>query len=228
MIDFSIHLSDYNREPGFVLTAQSMIMKRNELRTGVWLSLAAGVGLLLASQPRAEVFAQAVATETPASGANQAYITNTFEGEPAINVRTGPSTIIYPLPCGSLAFGASALAIGVSPGHDWIEIEYPACPRGVGWIYAANVTLTGTLQVVEPPPTPTPLATATIDPTLEAAFQVEPTATRLPTFTPPPPLVVPTFAGDTHSGAGFPRGVAILVIALIGGVVLAASFLGER
>ena len=172
--------------------------------------------------------AQGQGTATPGGAGGQSYITNTFEGEPAINVRTGPSTIVYPVPCGSLPLGATAPALGASPGHDWVQIAYPGCPGGVGWVYAANVTLTGALRIVEPPPTPTPRASATIDPTLQAAFDVEPTETRLPTFTPPPPLQVPTFAQTDGARSGLPAAVAILAIALVGGIVLAASFLGRR
>jgi len=183
---------------------------------------------LLGTPARLSASAQAAATDTPDAAAAQSYITNTFEGEPAINVRTGPSTITYPIPCGSLSLGATAPALGASPGHDWVQIAYSGCPGGVGWVYAANVTLTGSLHVVEPPPTPTPLATATIDPTLQAAFQIEPTETRLPTFTPPPPLQVPTFSQEGEARSALPTAVAILAIAVIGGIILGASFLGRR
>jgi uncharacterized protein YraI len=172
--------------------------------------------------------AQALPTETPLGPGQQAYIRNTFEGEPAINVRTGPSTITYPIPCGALPYGETATALGASPGHDWVQIAYPACPGGTGWVYAANVTLTGSLRVVEPPPTPTPLATATIDPTLQAQFQTEPTATRLPTFTPPPPLSVPTFSASARISRLFPPAWPILILAAIGGLVLFASAIGRR
>jgi hypothetical protein len=156
----------------------------------------------------------------------QAYITNTFEE--AINVRVGPSTINYPDPCGALPVGANAAALGTTPAHEWVQIQFDGCPGGVGWVYAANVTLTGALREIEPPSTPMPLATSTFDPTLVAAFQTEPTATRLATFTPPPPLVRPTFAEATGPVGNFPAGAAILAAALIGGLVLAASFMGRR
>lgn len=173
--------------------------------------------------------AQTVDTNTPPAPAGQPYITNTFEGEPAINVRTGPSTITYPVPCGSLAFGLSAPALGVSPGHEWIEIPFSGCPGNVGWIYAANVVLTGgPLTVVEPPSTPTPLATSTIDPTLQAAFQAEPTETRLPTFTPPAPLERPTFSDPRAVQTGVPAGALIIGIGLVGALVLAVSLIGKR
>ncbi|HEY5984213.1 MAG TPA: hypothetical protein VIU38_12150 [Anaerolineales bacterium] len=170
--------------------------------------------------------AQAAATETGLPQPSQAYITNTFEE--AINVRLGPSTIFYANPCGSLAVGANAMALGTTPAHEWVKIEFADCPGGVGWVYAANVTVTGALREVEPPPTPMPLATATLDPTLMAAFQIEPTVTRLPTFTPPPPLVLPTFAESSNSSGGFPAGAAIVITAVLGSLVLAASLVGRR
>jgi hypothetical protein len=84
------------------------------------------------------------------------------------------------------------------------------------------------LPIVEPPPTATPLATATIDPTLAAAFNIQPTVTRLPTFTPAPPLIVPTFAYPAAAPVGFPIGGTIFVIALVGVFVLIVSFFGRR
>ncbi len=171
------------------------------------------------------VIAQGAATATPAPNGPSAYITQTYSE--AINVRTGPSTVDYPT-IGQLAVGVTAPALATSPHHEWIEISFPGGPGGVGWIYAANVTLTGTLQVVEPPPTATPLATATIDPTLVAAFQIEPTVTRLPTFTPAPPLVIPTYPDPTEPVAGFPIGGIIFVVVVLGMLVLVVSFFGRR
>jgi len=185
-------------------------------------------GLLAGIHPASPASAQAVTTDTPAPDPNQAYITNTFEGEPAINVRSGPSTTVYPFPCGQLPYGASAPATGVTPAREWVQIAFQECPGGLGWVYAANVTLTGALTVVEPPSTPTPLASATFDPTLVAAFQIEPTQIRLPTFTPPPPLTVPSFAESTPAAAGFPSGAIIVAAALLGSVVLGASFVARR
>ena len=69
-----------------------------------------------------------------------------------------------------------------------------ALPGGVGWVYAIYVNVSGgELLVVEAPSTPTPLVTTTIDATLAAAFNIQPTSSRMPTFTPPPPLTVPQF-----------------------------------
>lgn len=204
-------------------------MKSFWFQITLWTGFGAAVlGILLAAWAGNPVHAQAVATDTPVADSGTTYITNTFEGEPAINVRTGPSTIVYPNPCGSLPFGGTAPALGVSPGHEWIEISYPSCPNGTGWVYAANVVVTGSLHVVELPATPEPLATATIDPTLAAAFRVQPTVTRLPTFTPPPPLVVPVFSESGSPPPSLPWGPAIGAFALLGAVVLAVSLLGRR
>jgi uncharacterized protein YraI len=226
MEDLAIHEPHYNREP--FPSPFTMIRLSRPHPTAVLLMTAESIAVLAGVLLTGSALAQATVTETPQPGAGQAFITNTFTGEPAINVRTGPSTIIYPAPCGSMPLGATAPALGASPGHDWVQIAFPSCPGGVGWVYAANITLTGSLRVVEPPPTPTPLATATIDPTLQAAFQAEPTETRLPTFTPPPPLSVPTFAQGVSQRGGLPFGTAILVVALVGGLGLAVSFLGRR
>ncbi len=186
------------------------------------------LGLFLVFPAKISVYAQSPVTGTATPGGPKPFITNIFEGEPAINVRTGPSTIIYPDPCGTLPYGATAPALGSSPAHEWILIAYSACPNGVGWIYAPNVELSpGYLPIVEPPPTATPLATATIDPTLAAAFNIQPTVTRLPTFTPAPPLVIPTFTDGTPQ-ENFPIGEAIIAIAVLGIIVLVLSLFIRR
>ena len=135
-------------------------------------------------------------TVTATVAAGMPYITVTYI-EP-INVRTGPSSFDYPV-VGSLPVGGTAAAVGRSPAGEWIEIEFPEAPRGTGWVYAANVTVAppnALLPVVEPPPTPAPLETDTLNPTFVAAFPFIPTSTRLPTFTPPPPLAIPTYENN--------------------------------
>ncbi|MDP2975796.1 MAG: SH3 domain-containing protein, partial [Anaerolineales bacterium] len=112
-----------------------------------------------------------------------------------IKVRAGPNSAYYPV-VGTLAPGETAPAIGRSPAGEWIKISFPGAfdGSGVGWVYVALVSLSpGFLPIIEPPPTATPRTTPTIDPTLAAAFSIPTTPTRLPTFTPPPPLVIPTF-----------------------------------
>lgn len=187
------------------------------------------LGILFIKPAEASRSAQGSATDTPTPGGPTPFIKNVFEGEPAINIRTGPSTIFYPNPCGLLAFGATAPALGSSPAHEWIEIEFKDCPNGVGWIYAPNVELSpGYLPIIEPPPTATPLVTVTIDPTLAAAFDIQPTVTRLPTFTPAPQLVLPTYAAPVEPPTNFPMGAVILAITLVGVVVLLVSSFGRR
>ncbi|HET6846245.1 MAG TPA: SH3 domain-containing protein [Anaerolineales bacterium] len=201
-------------------------MKRFKVYYGIALILVASyLALLLGIPGIPRAHAQTAATDTAQPGG--AYVTNTYSDEPFVNVRVGPNTASYSV-CGNLAYGATAPALGTTPANVWVQIQHPDCPGGVGWVYAAFVSLTGTLRVVEPPPTPTPLATATFDPTLVAAFHVEPTVTRLPTFTPPPPAAWPTFTDTSKPRTGLPVGATILGIAALGGLVLAISLVSRR
>jgi uncharacterized protein YraI len=141
-----------------------------------------------------------------------------------INVRSGPSTQIYPI-VAQLNPGDVVPALGISPGREWIQITYAG---GTGWVYASFVSISGgELRIIEPPPTPTPLVTATIDPTLAAQFAVQPTITRLPTFTPPPPLEVPQFTDSTGPSLS-PSGIFIVVLGVLGGIGLLASYLWRK
>lgn len=145
-----------------------------------------------------------------------------------INVRAGPGTQ-YPL-VGILIAGQQVPGLGRTPGGDWIQIAYPGVPEGVAWIYSPYVSFVGNLPIVEPPPTPTPATTPTTDPTLAAEFRIEATATRLPTFTPPPPLQIPTFQPDAGNPltTGFPVGYLIVGLAVLGLFGMLISFLGQR
>ncbi len=162
-------------------------------------------------------------SETPAGGLFITVVTD----EPQINVRMGPSSTIYPV-VGTLPTGATAPALGRSPGGDWVQIEFPGAPNNVGWVYAPLVQVSppGILRIVEPPPTPVPPATATIDPTLAAQFYTKtPTPLPLPTFTPPPPLTVPVFT-QSPIGEGrqaIPLVSVILALAVLGAVGFALS-----
>lgn len=164
------------------------------------------VMLGVAAQARAEGEAQA---STPVA-------TVTYS-EP-INVRGGPSTVYYPI-VGRVSPGDVLPALGVSPGREWVQVAFPSAPGGVGWVYAAYVTISGgELRVVEPPPTQTPIATATINPTFAAAFIFQPTPSRVPTFTPPPPLEVPQFTESAPVRSnGLPPG------AVAGGLIFIAA-----
>jgi len=147
-----------------------------------------------------------------------------------VNVRDGPGVLYNPV--GVLIAGQRVPALGRSPGGDWIEISYPGAPGGVGWVYSYNVTLEAgafPLRIVEPPPTPTPRITSTIDPTLAAQFPAlgQPAATRLPTFTPAAPVVQPTFASNAEGGGGrgFPPVLAIFGLLVVGSFGMVISIL---
>lgn len=158
-----------------------------------------------------------------ASNQTGVFITVTYSDP--INVRGGPSTVYYPI-VGQLAPGETAPALGVSPGREWVQIAYPASPTGTGWVYAIYVSVAGgELQIVEPPPTSTPPVTATIDLTLAAAFNTQPTQTRLPTFTPPAPLTVPAFTESSPAASTGVFGVFIVGLGLLGGIGLLVSFI---
>ena len=182
---------------------------------GVLAVLSFGTGFLFLPEQAAAF--QGVATATGV------YITVTYSDP--INVRAGPSTVNYPV-IGQLPSGATAQALGVSPAREWVQIVFSGSASGTGWVYASFVTLSaGELPVVEAPPTPTPLVTNTIDPTLAAAFNAQPTQTRLPTFTPPPPLDVPKFEDSHPAATGSVFGIFIIGLGLIGSVGLVVSFL---
>ncbi len=142
-----------------------------------------------------------------------------------VNVRSGPNSVSYGSPIGHLNPGDTAPAIGRTPKGEWIKIVFPSGPNGTGWVYSANVTVSpGELPVVEAPPTPGPLATSTIDPTLAAVFNIRPTPTRLPTFTPPPPLTVPHFTEENNGKGSGLTGIFIFSLGLIGVVGLLISY----
>ena len=142
-----------------------------------------------------------------------------------INVRSGPSTNYDAV--GVLVAGQEVPALGRTAGGDWVQIAYPGVQGGVGWVYSPLVSVVGNIPIIEPPPTPTPKVTPTIDPTLAAQFVVDVPATRLPTFTPPPPLNLPTFApasAQTGTG-GVPMGFVIVGLGVVGLFGTLISFL---
>jgi hypothetical protein len=134
-----------------------------------------------------------------------------------INVRSGPSQD-YPI-VGVLEQGEKVPALGRSVGGDWVEIVYPVVNGGVAWVYAYLVSLSGgELPVIVPPPTPTPRVTPTIDPTLAAQLIIEIGPTRLPTFTQPVALEIPTYtqAPAIRVAGGLPLGFIIIGLAVVG------------
>jgi len=146
-----------------------------------------------------------------------------------INVRGGPSTVFYPI-VGRVSPGDVFQALGVSPGREWVQIAYPEAPGGVGWLYAFYVSIEGgELQVVEPPPTATPIATTTINPTFAAAFIFQPTSTQMPTFTAPPPLEIPQFKDEVVSRpSGIASGWLAISLLLLGGIVYLTTLVINR
>jgi len=145
--------------------------------------------------------------------------------EDQINVRSGPD-VFYPK-VGVLINRQEVPALAQTEGGTWVKIVYPGVPEGVAWVYAPYVRVTGELPVVPKPPTPTPETTPTIDPTLASQFISEIPATRKPTYTPAPPLVVPTYQPvQISSGTGgLPSGFIILGLASVGLFGLVVSFL---
>jgi len=142
------------------------------------------------------------------------------EDTPQINVRSGPGTEFDGV--GVLLKDQRVPALGRTSGGDWILVEYLGVPGNQGWVYAPLVIIEGEpLPIVVPPATPTPLVTATIDPTLAAQFIVTSVPTRLPTFTAPPELVIPTFEDNspTTTVGSIPMGLIIVGLAVLGGIL---------
>ena len=224
MKDSSVHEFDYNplHQRRHRVVALYVSMKLYAVRQ-FWFKFFASllaalyVGLIVLTPARqAEAF-QDSATPTGI------VITVTYTDP--MNVRAGPGTFYDVI--GQLFPGDVRSALGISPGREWVQISFDG---GIGWVYASYVSISGgDPQVVEPPPTPTPLTTPTIDPTLAAAYDRQPTATRMPTFTPPPPLTVPAFASETVPQArGVPFGYFIVVLVVLGAIGLGFTFLSRK
>ncbi len=144
-----------------------------------------------------------------------------------INVRSGPG-VFYPK-VGVLLAGQQAPAKGRSVAGEWILIEYLGVPNSEAWVYSPLVDKSpGDLPIVEPPPTPTPQSTTTIDPTLAAQFIVTAMPSRLPTYTAPPPLVIPSYDDADRNTTRVPMGLIILVTGVIGIFLGAFSILQGR
>ena len=193
-----------------------------------------GVGFLLLFGPVQNeiVFAQQPTGSVPT-------VTGTPEGpfikvdpfNDFIFVYAGPSTFDYPK-IGILLKNETAPALGRARDRlDWIQIYYPGVPGSTGWVYGLNVGLSpgAFLPILEVPPTPTPISTPTINPTLEAAFIGQQTPTRLPTFTPPPPFELPSFnEPETNQTARIPAGLLIFSLGLFGLFGAIISYLRGR
>lgn len=209
-----------------LISQSSTRLLRLTLSLSVVLFLTVLLGISRASaRPAGQIPTVSIPTVT--SSPSGATITVTRE-EDQINVRAGPG-VEYPI-VGILIAGQQVPALGRSVGGQWIQVVYPGGPDGIAWVYSPLVELVGSIPIVEPPPTPTPRTTPTVDPTLAAQFIVEIPPTRLPTFTPPPPLAIPTFASDVNVvvPGRLPMGLVIAGLSVIGLFGLLISFLRGR
>jgi hypothetical protein len=146
-----------------------------------------------------------------------------------ISVYAGPSTYLYPA-IGVMLAGQQAPALGRSVDEQWIQIYYPGVPGSTAWVYGLYVSLSrgGSLEILLPPPTPTPASTHAIDPTLEAAFLTPQIPTRLATFTPPAALVFPTFIDPAGQANRLPAGLLIFGFGFVGVLGAFISYLRGR
>ena len=174
--------------------------------------------LFLTLKPVAGAQAQGQATATSGT------VIMTVVYDDRLNVRAGPHSVYYDV-IGYLYPGDQRTVIGRSPAGEWIVIADPGLPNGRGWVYASPTYIElspGLLAIIEPPPTPTPII-PTIDYQLAAQFTIHPTATRMPTFTPPPARTEIVFTSQDN-GKHFPLGSVILGLAVLGfaGVLVSA------
>ena len=149
------------------------------------------------------------------------------ESNPQINVRSGPGTEYDRV--GTLVANQEVVGKGRTEGGSWILIEYQGGPDGYAWVYSSYVDYRGDLPIVVVPNTPTPRITNTIDPTLAAQFIITVEPTRLPTYTEPVPLTIPTFqtvAGVNVTG-GVPMGMVIVICGILG-IIIGLFALSQR
>ncbi len=199
------------------------------MRIIVWMGIAACVVMLLLLSTGASVISEVA----------QATVILTVTGTPEgpiiivpdlVNVRLGPGVEYDKI--GVLIAGQQAPAVGRSAGGDWIMIVYPNQFDEYAWVYSRYVVLEPNqlLPIIEPPPTPTPRVTATINPTYAAQFSLgEAPATRMPTFTPAQPVAQPTIAPSiVTQSRGVPPILAILGLLVVGMFGMVISVLRNR
>jgi len=143
------------------------------------------------------------------------YVRAIGDPENPLNVRSFPNSTSTRV--GVFLVGQEAKAYGYY--GDYVMIDYAGAPDNRGWIVLNRVEVFGgSLPMLQPPPTETPSITKTIDPTLAAQFIITAIPSRLPTFTEPPALQIPTFPAEvvgTTTG-GIPIGYVIVVLAGFG------------
>jgi uncharacterized protein YraI len=207
-----------------------MAMKKIvRMRIVVWLGILVCVVMMLLLSTGASAVSESAQTTVVIT------VTGTPEGPVIIvpelvNVRLGPGTEYDKI--GVLIAGQQAPAVGRSAGGDWIMIVYPSQFDEYAWVYSRYVVLEPNqlLPIIEPPPTPTPRVTATINPTYAAQFSLgEAPATRKPTFTPAQPVVQPTIApSGVSQSRGVPPILAIFGLLVVGVFGMLISFLRNR
>ena len=191
---------------------------------GLWMAFFIPVqNTVIAQQPTGSI---PTVTGTPPGMIVQVNIDKNFEIVP---VHSGPSSSLYPV-IGVILMGQEIPALGISEDGEWIQIYYPGVPDSNAWVFGLYVKIIkqGRLPVIPAPNPPTPASTPTINPTLVAAFVDPVTPTRLPTYTPPPEFVVPTFLPDNSSANRVPVGLFIMALGFIGGFGTLISFLRGR
>ena len=188
------------------------------------------VGAFLPGSPvvRAQQPTGSIATVT---GTPEGPIITVYANLKTIRVYAGPSSFDYPA-IGILTANETAFAVGRAQDRlDWIQIIYDGVTSSRGWVYGPYVKLSpgALLPIVEVPSTPTPVSTPTINPTMAAVFIGQQTPTRLPTFTPPPPLEQPLFNdAPSASPTTVPTGLLILTLGLFGFLGAVISYLRGR
>ncbi len=203
--------------------------------TFLFLLIAGGIVLALSIPLQTPVLAQQSTGSIPTvTGTPSGPMVSVDSSLQQIDVYAGPSSFNYPA-IGVLLTGTKVPALGrARDDADWIMIRYEGVPGSIGWVYALYVSLIGgaggsaILPLIDSPSTPTPVSTPTINPTLAAAFIVPQVATRLPTYTAPAPLAVPTFTGQTQRSSRIPVGLLIFGFLFIGALGVVISFLRGR
>ncbi|NLB70444.1 MAG: hypothetical protein GX797_00360 [Chloroflexi bacterium] len=156
-----------------------------------------------------------VSIPTVTSSPRGLYVRAIGDPENPLNVRAYPTSTSTRV--GVFLVGQEAKAYGYY--GDYVMIDYAGAPDNRGWIVTNRVEVFGgSLPMLQPPPTETPSITMTIDPTLAAQFIITAIPSRLPTFTEPPMLQIPTYPSETGgtTTGGLPIGYVIVTLAGLG------------
>lgn len=204
-----------------------------KITTILLISFISLIGLLLEEKPAAagELIAQQPTVAIPTVTGTPEGVTATVRIDQVdpMNIRSGPGVFFDII--GKLLPRQEVSVSGRSVGGDWLRIDYPGDPGNYGWVYSPFLNRSpGELPIIEPPSTPTPEVTQSINPTLAAQFITTPNPTRMPTYTPGDPLVIPTYI-DTYETSflgGVPMGLVIIILSGLGGLLALFSFISSR